>query len=605
MDNMLYIIVGLVIIAGIAFVVMRGKNKPSQAPSINKPSTRSADTSSAAPQRTNATPEPITKFDNLTVAQRFMDQQRYDKAIEAIDRGLAANPTDSALLLKLLQVHNATQQPEAFYQTYAKLETHADPVTMVQAQQLKAQFDETRAPAPVAAPISTPAQSDNSSDFGGLAFEIEEDKPVAAAAPAKAAAPTQQTSAPTAAPVADTKDDNDASFDLILDDLNPATRTTDAPTQPASPAPIQSFEQRSDDTLDNDNDFVLDLPPSTDAQTPSNQALDEAATPAEAVTLTPITQDDAIDNDTTDALSLDFDAPEHTSTAPVTRDADTANTEQADTPAPSTLDDDFTLDFDSLLQDANADDIHRTSSADSDVTAHIDDDFTLSTDDSRTDDNAIKNDDAIDFGFEDVSAAQDNTDALILDTKTVSEADKAAPTAAPQADAQDDFADFTLFDSNEAADVTEPTTDSTDEPAQTPVFNLEEEFGIVDNSSTPVAAETETAQPAAEEPMLFDDDFDIDALISDESPVVEDATEDASAIMPTSDAPTDDSLLPPTDNAFDFVKTLDSNQTTLALAEQYFSIGEYDGAKRLLKEVVSQGNSEQQQQANTLLARIA
>ena len=56
---------------------------------------------------------------------------------------------------------------------------------------------------------------------------------------------------------------------------------------------------------------------------------------------------------------------------------------------------------------------------------------------------------------------------------------------------------------------------------------------------------------------------------------------------------------------FDFVKTLDSNQVTLDLAGQYVQLGEYDSAKRLLNEVIAQGNSEQQQQAQQLLERTA
>jgi pilus assembly protein FimV len=56
---------------------------------------------------------------------------------------------------------------------------------------------------------------------------------------------------------------------------------------------------------------------------------------------------------------------------------------------------------------------------------------------------------------------------------------------------------------------------------------------------------------------------------------------------------------------FDFVKTLDSNQVTLDLASQYVQLGEYDSAKRLLTEVINQGNSEQQSQAQALLDRTA
>lgn len=44
---------------------------------------------------------------------------------------------------------------------------------------------------------------------------------------------------------------------------------------------------------------------------------------------------------------------------------------------------------------------------------------------------------------------------------------------------------------------------------------------------------------------------------------------------------------------------------TLDLAGQYVQLGEYDSAKRLLNEVLTQSNSEQQQQAQLLLERTA
>ena len=54
---------------------------------------------------------------------------------------------------------------------------------------------------------------------------------------------------------------------------------------------------------------------------------------------------------------------------------------------------------------------------------------------------------------------------------------------------------------------------------------------------------------------------------------------------------------------FDYVNELDSVQVTIDLAAQYLELGEYDSAKRLLKEVANQGNAEQQSQVESLLAR--
>ncbi|MDN5694132.1 MAG: pilus assembly protein FimV, partial [Psychrobacter sp.] len=110
---------------------------------------------------------------------------------------------------------------------------------------------------------------------------------------------------------------------------------------------------------------------------------------------------------------------------------------------------------------------------------------------------------------------------------------------------------------------------------------------------------------------LIDDDFDFDSL----------------SVVPTATTPVDvaseiennvpseftaDTEVETTEDFssrfaadFDFVKTLDSNQVTLDLASQYVQLGEYDSAKRLLTEVINQGNSEQQSQAQALLDRTA
>lgn len=117
---------------------------------------------------------------------------------------------------------------------------------------------------------------------------------------------------------------------------------------------------------------------------------------------------------------------------------------------------------------------------------------------------------------------------------------------------------------------------------------------------------------ASSEPLLFDDntvleeDFDF---------------EPSAPVMPTSSAPVETDSNITFENEidtestedfasrfsadFDFVKSLDSNQVTLDLATQYVQLGEYDSAKRLLNEVMDQGNHEQQNQAKLLLKRTA
>ena len=87
MDNMLYIIAGLVLILLVAVLVLRKKKaqETSIPPAIQ--SGKKAATLTPTAKTNDNTPahsrEDIDKkFDHITIAQRFIDQQRHDKAIE-------------------------------------------------------------------------------------------------------------------------------------------------------------------------------------------------------------------------------------------------------------------------------------------------------------------------------------------------------------------------------------------------------------------------------------------------------------------------------------------------------------------------------------------
>ena len=85
---MLYIIAGLVFIVLIAVLVMR-KNKaqkPTEQPSFK------ADKAATLPKHTavkgtntQANVNSDKRFDHIEIAQRFMEQQRYDKAIDTLE----------------------------------------------------------------------------------------------------------------------------------------------------------------------------------------------------------------------------------------------------------------------------------------------------------------------------------------------------------------------------------------------------------------------------------------------------------------------------------------------------------------------------------------
>ncbi len=145
MDNMLYIVAGLVIILLIAVLIMRRqKAQPPARSTVNSDNTRAkrslANHEAAVADSTSA----ATKFDSLTIAERFMDQQRYDKAIETLERGLIQKPQDNSLSLKLLNIYAITNQTDHFYRTYDAISAYGDTATMAQAGRLKELLDQEK-----------------------------------------------------------------------------------------------------------------------------------------------------------------------------------------------------------------------------------------------------------------------------------------------------------------------------------------------------------------------------------------------------------------------------------------------------------------------------
>ncbi|HEY6599988.1 MAG TPA: FimV/HubP family polar landmark protein, partial [Pseudomonadales bacterium] len=58
------------------------------------------------------------------------------------------------------------------------------------------------------------------------------------------------------------------------------------------------------------------------------------------------------------------------------------------------------------------------------------------------------------------------------------------------------------------------------------------------------------------------------------------------------------------DDAFDFLDEEDAATTKLDLARAYIDMGDEDGAREILSEVLQEGSNEQQQVANELLSKL-
>ena len=570
MDNMLYIIAGLVLILLVAVLVLRKKKaqETSIPPAIQ--SGKKAATLTPTAKTNDNTPahsrEDIDKkFDHITIAQRFIDQQRHDKAIETLTRGLNEKPNDSQLLLKLLSIYATLDQPENFNNVYNTIKTQSDPQSITQANELKALFFGEQAP--VAAEV---APVEDHTNFESIDFDL---------------------------PISQTDDQKVLSDQPAVQDSNP----TWADEQTHQTAASNEFDHISSTNESVENDFDLTLS-DFDNDFEGHGFEEPATTSVAPVTSLNDTEEQSFNTATVDETTsedsdiIDFDFEFDSSEADKTpintpvasRNADSANEDM-------TLDsEEFILDFDDLVSDAETDTI--TDNKESIVEElsieanqnENEDDFVLSLDDFDASNNTETVSESIVPALEETN----DIDNFILENT--------------------DFEDSSSKD-NISKDHTFENTDSKNSSSESSTLDDSkfedirfEEQRFDDNS---VEHEiTEVPEIASSEPLLFDDNTVLE----------EDFDFEPNALTrPTSSAPVqaDNSVILDTESTedfasrfsadFDFVKSLDSNQVTLDLATQYVQLGEYDSAKRLLNEVMDQGNYEQQNQAKLLLKRTA
>ena len=541
MDNMLYIIAGLVVILLVAVLVMR-KNKaqkPSEHLSTNtgkiEPLSKHA-ASRSTPTQTAINHE--KKFDHIEIAQRFMDQQRYDKAIETLNRGLSEKPNDSQLSLKLLAVYATIDESENFNKVYDAIKANNDDKSIAQADELKALLTEEQNQVTKQTML---ADKSEDAGFESLDFDL----------------PTNKASSNS--PVLDTNTVQNVEY---KNHLSEATNETLAASN--------AFDDNNFDDIEQAFDFSLsDLEDGTNkpVHTSNNSApvttLDVVDEDIFAPATVAINTDSDTDNSpSTDSdFDFDFELSEHSlaSTEAPTNDAtdDSFNSSLNEL----SLEDDFVLDLNS---DADTHNVINNAPATTETTYLDDDHLTLSihSDDVSNEtpeqieiQHSIVEDNFEDFSFEDISIEDANIEGISAEetnsTKNDSDASSSAPTTLM-------FDDDTVIDDDfdfDSLSLSESTT-----------------------ANTPVEVDSEYANTH------LDNAIDI-APAADTS-----STEDFSSRFAAD---------------FDFVKSLDSNQVTLDLAGQYVQLGEYDSAKRLLNEVIAKGNSEQQQQAQRLLDRTA
>ncbi|MGP9667930.1 MULTISPECIES: FimV/HubP family polar landmark protein [unclassified Psychrobacter] len=562
MDNMLYIIVGLVLILLGAGLVLR-KQK------AQKPSELQQDKSG----KTTATPAPIPatnvegttesreddhKFDHIEAAQRFIDQQRYDKAIEALDRGLSEEPDNSQLTLKLLSIYATINQPENFDKVYNIIKTQNDPNSIEIADELKMLFLEERSQV-----AAQEAPVEDNTDFDSIDFDLSpsqddslSDESIVNPVPS------------TDSPKTTTSDHTNDSFDLTLSDLESdfeetaATRTT-----PVTPETIED-ESNPTDTSNEDSDLA--------------------------------------------DFNFNFDSTEETSA-------------QAETPNSATEEmasdnEDFVLDFDDLVSDTDQD---TDETIVEELIVDNEDDLTDSSNDIETvleseeltfeenSDNFVIQDSILEEvstgetsnevdNLEDISFDEALTEEALAEEALTEEA-LTEEALAEEALAEEALAEETLAEEALAEEALAEETLAEEALAEE---TLAEEALAEETLAEEAPTEESGLAPAA--PLLFNDNILENNDLADDNAIIDSVTAETPVEAEAKDAvEAEDGFSLRFAENFDFVKSLDSNQVTLDLANQYLQLGEYDSAKRLLNEVIAQGNSEQQSQAQLLLERTA
>ena len=542
MDNMLYIIAGLVLILIVAGLLLYKKKaqKPSAQPGM------STATPAPMPKTDHKTPaqshkDDDNKFDHITIAQRFMDQQRYDKAIETLSRGLSEKPNDGQLSVKLLSIYATINQPENFNKVYDAIKTQSEPKSLALADELKTLFsEEQNQVAAKEAPV------EDNSHFESIDFDLPinqidsknalSDQPVTSEDNRSTLIDDSMSNSAvtnTSYESSLTSDNVEDNFDLTLSDLESNISASEA----TDTAPVtSSLEMTDDESLNTANIDRTD---------------NDVAVSAE-------------DNDLSDLSDFDFsfDSSEET---------DAQATDSVIPDRPDSINDEMTLEDDAFILDF--DDLATDVDKGVDETAEA-----LSI-------NTVQNDEENDF-----TLSLDSLDAPNnIETLTESEA--------PVLEENSDTDNFIIEEDRFETESFETESFENINLEAQALDNNDSEYTLAEESSV-----TPTAPLLFDDNSLLDNEFDTHSstALSPVAPI-----EDESTLTAEDAAETAEDFSSRFAADFDFVKSLDSTQVTLDLAGQYLQLGEYDSAKRLLNEVLIQGTSEQQNQAKVLLDRTA
>ena len=500
-----------------------------------------------------------------------------DKAEALLLKGLDKDPGSSDIRLKLLEVYSNQRDLPAFDKHYAALVGVAGTAALARAAELRAAIPGAGELDLPLAESAAPAESHD--DFAGLDFDDLDLSSGEVAGSSSAQA--------------------EPALDLAADDLDFDLNLDDDFSLDAAPAPAAAVQS---DELDMADDWSLS---ESSAET-GNELLDDFDLQLDDEPVAAAEAEDLSD------LSLALDSLD-----------DDHLPQDLSSEAPS-IEEEFSFDFQPSEAVAEEAEDLALEAQELDVAA---DDFNL---DMNVDD-------------VDLAALDHEMEALDQDMDEVLEAESASVSPALAAD--DDFAlddigdDLGDLETEFDADADLSTnglvlTDHLDVPEASAAATLEadDDFQLQDLGA--LSGDFEDSDTQSEKPQVASesvDEFDLEAftdaepLVSQESepaPVVQNAVESVSEddvfAEALSDFSGEDSDLEleklaqqdfdlsdeDMDAELDFLADADEAATKLDLARAYMDMGDVEGAKDILAEVVNEGNDEQRAEAQSLLGRI-
>lgn len=519
---------------------------------------------SGAPEEESddATAEPETG-DVVAEADIYIAYGKYDQAEEMLVKALDKEPGNADMRLKLLEVYANQQDIARFDPHYAKLRAVGAAEALNRAAQLR----------------------------GGIsgAGEFDSDLYDTSDVESFAVSPARQDTTQMASPDESVGDD-DLSFDLDLGGNDSATESGNESTT--------AYDESLDDSFDLDlGDLETDLTSITETSSTSS--------------------DDSLDLDS----SLDFDlssiedggADSSVDEFDLDMDFDTASTSASDS---DLIEDDIEQDVDSIDFDLSSRD-----HAEDDVTAaefDLDSDFDLelSAEDSMDELSAVPN---LDLG--------DPDDISLVDDSLLESAgpnDKTQITKAIDAETLGGSIDLTetASDSDDDLDIdSELDLSALDEELDAMASDLASDDDLVeldldefDDAELSAKANSGKMTEPVTDFGDFEDDLDTDftersAKVAEVESMGEETMFDQ-AISEVPDADMDFELpeIDPesTDDEGDlgFLSDSDETATKLDLARAYIDMGDSEGAKDIIDEIIKEGNMQQQQEAQGLLNRL-